>query len=64
LSTEDTPVADATEETIEPVTETPADPASPPVPAKVDISFSRGLAPFLASHAISLAFSSSQSGRL
>ncbi|WP_417493268.1 TIGR03032 family protein [Maricaulis sp.] len=57
------PAADAPD-TIEPVTETPADQATAAVPAKVDISFSRGLAPFLAANAISIAFTSYQSGRL
>lgn len=64
LSNADTPVADTAADTIEPVTGTPAEAATPAVPAKVDISFSRGLAPFLAANAISLAFTSYQSGRL
>jgi len=44
----------------------PADaaPTTPGASEKIDISFSRGLAPFLAANTISLAFTSYQNGRL
>lgn len=56
--------AGAASETIEPVGEAIAAPAVQTVPGKVEISFSRGFAPFLATSGISLAFTSYQSGRL